>query len=93
MHKSVKAAVLIVLLLLTGCSAAPANEGVPKTEKEITSMEAKLDLSYEVPVSSPNKKLLFFVVSRYPRPFRLSMLKQRNLFIQVFRKMKDITKP
>lgn len=83
MHKSVKAAVLIVLLLLTGCSAAPANEGVPKTEQEITSMEAEPDLSYEVPVSSPNilinqlgytinsEKVAIFCGEQIPKTFQV----------------------
>lgn len=50
--KKAKAAALVILL--TGCAALPPVEKTGESESMITSMEEEPDLSYEVPVSSPN---------------------------------------
>lgn len=52
MHRIKKARILISVLLLAGCAVLPEN--AQNSESTFTSMEEEPDLSYEVPVSSPN---------------------------------------
>lgn len=54
MHKNVKAAVLLLLLLATGCSSISTDTNKIQSDKVITSMESEPYLTYEVPVRSPN---------------------------------------
>ena len=54
MHKIKKALIFFLILLLTGCAAILPGEGAQNAENIFTSMEEEPDLSYEVPVSSPN---------------------------------------
>lgn len=53
MHKIKKALIFFLVLLLTGCAILPG-ESTQNSENTFTSMEEEPDLSYEVPVSSPN---------------------------------------
>lgn len=53
MRKIKKAALFFFTILLTGC-AALGGESTQNPENIFTSMEAEPDLSYEIPVSSPN---------------------------------------
>lgn len=53
MHRIKKAAVFFFVFLLMGCSARQG-EGTQNLENIFTSMESEPELSYEVPVSSPN---------------------------------------
>ncbi len=52
MHRTKKALLLIWVLSLTGCTILPKQAHY--SENTFTSMETEPDLSYEVPVSSPN---------------------------------------
>lgn len=49
-----KAAVVGLVLVLTGCGMPPAAESIGEEEPVITSMEDEPDLAYEIPESSPN---------------------------------------
>lgn len=53
MRRIKKTAAFFLSLCLTGC-AVGQGEGVQSSENTFTSMEAEPDLSYEVPVDSPN---------------------------------------
>lgn len=77
------AGLILVSLLLTGCSTPPVQEETATAQEEITSMEEEADLSYEVPVSSPNilvnqlgyitesTKLAIFCGTELPEEFRV----------------------
>lgn len=54
LYRIKKAAVICLVLLLTGCASPPPVESVKEEEPGITSMEKEPDLAYEVPVSLPN---------------------------------------
>lgn len=53
MHKIKKVLIFFLVLLLTGCAILPG-DGTQNIDNIFTSMEEEPDLSYEVPVSSPN---------------------------------------
>ncbi len=53
-YKIKRAAAAVLVLLLTGCGAAPLKQDTQEEINIITSMEEEPDLAYEVPVSLPN---------------------------------------
>ncbi len=54
MNRIKKVALVCLSLLLTGCALNPSTGEAEKSEQLFNSMEEEPDLTYEVPVSSPN---------------------------------------
>lgn len=90
MFQKKTAGLILVSLLLTGCNAPLIQEEATQAQVEITSMEEEADLSYEVPVSSPNilvnqlgyitesTKLAVFSGTELPEEFRVVDVRTGN---------------